>query len=123
MEPRKGGCGGGRRGKFLGRLQWSDRSGQGRATPIGVEERGTRVQGFPRNLGGLPFSCVLFRVGPPATTDQADRRDGPSRPPLWRATCVTRHRGGAVPRAASRRRGTLAEHVLAHTIPHVAAPP
>src|SRR4029434_5573958 len=71
MEPRKGGCGGGRRRKFFGRPQWSDRSGQGRTTPIGVEERGTRVQGFPRNLGGLPLSCVTFRVGPPATTDQA----------------------------------------------------
>src|SRR4029453_19610966 len=80
MEPRKGGCGGDRRGKFLGRPQWFVRFGQGRATPIGVEERGTRVQGFPRNLGGLPLSCVTFRVGPPATTDQATGRSRMHRP-------------------------------------------
>jgi len=43
IEPRKGACGGGRRRKFFGRPQWSVRPRQGRATPIGVEERGTRV--------------------------------------------------------------------------------
>src|SRR5262252_2512258 len=80
MEPRKGGCGGGRRGKFLGRLQWFVRYRQGRAIPIGVEERGTRVQGFSRNLGGLSFSCVTLRVGPPATTDQATGRSWMHRP-------------------------------------------
>ena len=45
-------------------------------SPTGVSERGMWAQGFPRNLGASPVSCVTHRAGPPVTMDHGHRQAG-----------------------------------------------